>query len=54
MGSGFYDDETLEVAGVEIRIDPFRFWLITFKKAGTDEEFYAATESGDRRKRRIV
>jgi len=26
---------------VEIRINPLRFWLVTFKKAGTNEVFYA-------------
>ena len=37
----FYGDDSLEVADIEFRIDPLRFWLITFKKAGTDEVFYA-------------
>jgi hypothetical protein len=40
--AGFYDDYSLDVADVEIRIDPLRSWLVTFKKPGTDEEFYAA------------
>jgi hypothetical protein len=39
--ASFYDDDSLEVEDVEIRIDPLRFWLITFNKAETDEEFYA-------------
>jgi hypothetical protein len=39
--ASFYEDESLEVADVEFRIDPLRFWLVTFKKAGTDESFYA-------------
>ena len=36
----FYDDDSLKVADIELRIEPLRFWLVTFKKAGTDEEFY--------------
>ena len=37
----FYQDESLEVADIELRTDPLRFWLVTFKKkAGTDEAFY--------------
>jgi len=35
----FYEDESLEVADIEFRIEPLRFWLVTFKK--TDEIFYA-------------
>ena len=42
----FYEDESLEVADVEIRIESIRFWLVTFTKAGTDEEFYAAVPAG--------
>jgi hypothetical protein len=30
-----------EVADIELRIQPLRFWLVTFKKAGTDELFSA-------------
>jgi len=37
----FYQDESLEVADIELRFDPLRFWLVTFKKPGTDEAFYA-------------
>ena len=36
----FYQDESLEVAGIELRTDPLQFWLVTLKKAGTDETFY--------------
>jgi hypothetical protein len=32
----------LRVTDIEFRIDPLRIWLITFKKAGTDEVFYSA------------
>jgi hypothetical protein len=39
--ASFYEDESLEVADIEFRSDPLRFWLVTFKKAGTDESFYA-------------
>ena len=39
--ASLYEDGTLEVADIEFRIDPLRFWLVRFKKAGTDEEFYA-------------
>ena len=38
----FYEDESLEVADIEFRIEPLRFWLVTFQKRGTDEVFYAA------------
>jgi|SRR6516165_8859689 len=44
--ASFYEDESLEVADVEIRIESIRFWLVTFTKAGTDEEFYAAVPAG--------
>ena len=37
----FYDDESLEIEDVELRTEPIRFWLITFKKPETGEEFYA-------------
>ena len=37
----FYDDESLEIEDIDLRIEPLRFWLITFKKPETDEEFYA-------------
>jgi hypothetical protein len=39
----FYQDESLdlEVADIELRTNPLRFWLVTLKKAGTDEAFYA-------------
>jgi hypothetical protein len=38
--ASFYNDESLDVADVELRIEPIRFWLVTFKKAGTDDAFY--------------
>ena len=44
--ASFYEDEPLEVANVEIRSDPLRFWLVRFEKPGTDEEFYAAVPDG--------
>ena len=31
--ASFYEDESLEVADVELLIDPLRFWLVTFKRA---------------------
>jgi len=37
----FYRDRSLEVAELKFEIQPLRFWLITFKKAGTNEAFYA-------------
>ena len=37
----FYGDESLEVADIEFRIEPIRFWLVTLRKPGTDEAFYA-------------
>ena len=37
----FYRDRSLEVGGLKFEIQPLRFWLITFKKAGTNEAFYA-------------
>jgi hypothetical protein len=37
----FYEDDSLEVADIESRNNPLRFWLVTFKKPGTDETFYA-------------
>jgi hypothetical protein len=36
-----YRDRSLEVVGLKFEIQPLRFWLITFKKAGTNEAFYA-------------
>src|SRR5262249_33020941 len=39
--AGFYDDDFLEVADVESRMNPIRFWLVTLKNAVTDETFYA-------------
>ena len=38
----FYDDDSLEAANIEFRINPLRYWLVTFKDPGTDESFYAA------------
>jgi len=38
--ASFYEDDFLEATDVEFRIDPLRFWLVTFKKAQADEEFY--------------
>ncbi len=37
----FYWDESLEVGGLEFEFEPLQFWLVTFKKAGTDEALYA-------------
>jgi hypothetical protein len=37
----FYRDRSLEVVGLKFEIQPLRFWLITFKKAGTNKAFYA-------------
>ena len=37
----FYRDRSLEVAGLKFEIQPLRFWLITLRKAGTNEAFYA-------------
>jgi hypothetical protein len=42
LGGGFYSEESLEVVDIELRIEPLRFCLDTFRKAGTDEAFYAA------------
>jgi hypothetical protein len=39
----FYRDRSLEVVGLRFENDPLRFWLVTFKKLGTDEVFYAVT-----------
>jgi len=33
--------DSLEVTDAELHIEPIRFWLATFKRAGTDEAFYA-------------
>ena len=37
----FYRDRCLEVVGLRFEIQPLRFWLIMFKKARTNEVFYA-------------
>jgi len=37
----FYRDRSLEVVGLKFEIQPLRFWLIMFNKAGTNEAFYA-------------
>jgi hypothetical protein len=39
--ASFHEDESLEVTDIEFRIDPLRFWLVMFKKVGTDEAFYS-------------
>lgn len=39
--ASFYEDQSLEFAEIEFRSEPLPFWLVTFKKAGTDEAFYA-------------
>src|SRR5215470_4246519 len=39
--ASFYEDDSLEFVDIETRIEPVRFWLVTFKKTGTDEVFYA-------------
>jgi hypothetical protein len=33
--------DSLEVTDAELHIEPIRFWLATFKRARTDEAFYA-------------
>ena len=37
----FYQDDSLEIADVELRNEPIRFWLVTFKSTWTNEVFYA-------------
>ena len=37
----FYRDRSLEVVGLEFEITPLGFWLVTFKRAGANETFYA-------------
>jgi hypothetical protein len=37
----FYQDDSLEIADVELRNEPIRFWLVTFKSVWADEVFYA-------------
>ena len=37
----FYRDNSLEFVNLAFKTQPIRFWLVTFKKAGTDETFYA-------------
>ena len=37
----FYRDRSLEVVDLEFEIAPLSFWLVTFKKAGANETFYA-------------
>jgi hypothetical protein len=37
----FYRDRSLEVVDLEFEIAPLSFWLVTFKKAGANEMFYA-------------
>jgi len=37
----FYRDRSLEVVGLKFEIQPLRFWLIMFNKAGTNEAFCA-------------
>jgi len=39
--ASFYQDDSLEIADVEPRIKPIRFWLVTFKSTWTNEVFYA-------------
>ena len=39
--ASFYEDDSLEFADIQTRIEPIRFWLVTFKKTGTGEVFYA-------------
>jgi hypothetical protein len=38
----FYRDRSLEVVDLEFEMTPLRFWLVTLKKAGANETFYAA------------
>ena len=37
--------DSLEVTDGELHIEAIRFWLATFKRAGTDEAFYAVGQS---------
>jgi hypothetical protein len=37
----FYRDRSLEVIGLRFETDPLRFWLVTLKKLGANETFYA-------------
>ena len=39
--ASFYEDDFLAVTDIEFRIDPLRFWLVTFRKTAAEEEFYA-------------
>ena len=39
----FYGDDSLEPSDIEFRINPIRYWLVTFTQPGTDEAFYAVT-----------
>jgi hypothetical protein len=38
----FYRDTSLEVVDLGFETKPLRFWVVSFTKAGTDEEFHAA------------
>jgi hypothetical protein len=38
---GFYMDDSLQFAEIAFRTQPIRFWLVMFKKDGTDEMFHA-------------
>jgi hypothetical protein len=38
--TNFYRDKSLEFAGLKFKIEPLRFWLVTFKKSHTGEAFY--------------
>ena len=42
----FYRDRSLEVVGLRFEIEPLHFWLVTFKKAGANEAFYAVALPG--------
>ena len=37
----FYRDRSVEVVDLEFEITPLSFWLVTFKRAGANEAFYA-------------
>jgi hypothetical protein len=39
--TSFYRDDSLEFAELAFKTQPIRFWLVTFKKGGTDETFCA-------------
>ena len=38
--TNFYRDKSLEFARLKFKIEPLRFWLVTFKEPDTGEVFY--------------